>query len=112
MVARDAPDNESVRLELQEAIATLRHWTSQVTQAAGFIATGDILLLSYGFSQKLAAILDECEFAALEGRGCHNHALLSGAGAAGLGAAGLLGPGQPGNHNFAAPGGGQYESFE
>ncbi len=56
MVAGDAPDNESLRLELQEAIGTFRHWTSQVTQAAGFIVTGDVLLLSYGFSQKLAVI--------------------------------------------------------
>jgi hypothetical protein len=57
MVAREAPDNESLRLELQEAIGTFRHWTAQLTQTAGFTATGDVLLLSYGFSQKLAAIL-------------------------------------------------------
>ena len=57
MVAGNAPNDESLRLELQEAIGTFRHWTSQVTQAAGFIVTGDVLLLSYGFSQKLAVIL-------------------------------------------------------
>jgi hypothetical protein len=57
MVAREAPDNESLRLELQEAIVTFRHWTSQVVQVVGFIAAGDVLLLSYGFSQKVAAIL-------------------------------------------------------
>jgi hypothetical protein len=57
MVTREAPDNESLRLELQEAIVTFRHRTSQLIQMAGFIATGDVLLISYGFSQKLAAIL-------------------------------------------------------
>ena len=57
MVTREAPDNESLRLELQEAIITVRHWTSQLTQMAGFVATGDILLISYEFSQKVAAIL-------------------------------------------------------
>lgn len=51
------PDSESLRLELQEAIVTFRHRTSQLIQMAGFIATGDVLLISYGFSQKLAAIL-------------------------------------------------------
>jgi hypothetical protein len=57
MVASEAPDKESLRLELQEAIETYRHLFSQLTQIAGFIATADVVLLSYGFSQKLAAIL-------------------------------------------------------
>jgi hypothetical protein len=57
MVAREAPDNESLRLELQEAIVTYRHNVSQLTQVAGIIATADVVLLSYGFSQRLAAIL-------------------------------------------------------
>jgi len=57
MVTRKAPDNESLRLELQEAIVTYRQWASQLTQIAGFTATADVLLLSYGFSQKLAAII-------------------------------------------------------
>lgn len=57
MVAPEAPDNESLRLELQEAIVTYRHWLSSLTQITGFIATGDVVLISYGFSQKLAAIL-------------------------------------------------------
>lgn len=57
MVTPKAPDNESLRLELQEAIITFRHWASQLTQTAGFIATGDVLLISYGFSQRLAVIL-------------------------------------------------------
>lgn len=54
MVARDAPDEESLRLELQEAIAMVRHLTSLVTQAGGFITTADVVLISYGFAQKLA----------------------------------------------------------
>jgi hypothetical protein len=57
MVAQETPDTESLRLELQEALAAFRHWSSQLTQTAGFVATGDVVLISYGFSQKLAAIL-------------------------------------------------------
>ena len=57
MVAQETPDNESLRLELQEALAAFQHWTSQLTQTAGFVATGDVVLISYGFSQKLAGIL-------------------------------------------------------
>jgi hypothetical protein len=57
MVAREAPDDESLRLELQEAIVTYRHWVSQLTQVSGIIATADVVLVSYGFSQRLAAIL-------------------------------------------------------
>ena len=57
MVAPEAPDNESLRLELQEAIVTYRHWISQLTQVAGIIGTADVVLLSYGFAQRLAAIL-------------------------------------------------------
>jgi hypothetical protein len=57
MVASEAPDNESLRLELQEAIVTYRHWVSQLTQVAGIIGTANAVLLSYGFSQRLAAIL-------------------------------------------------------
>ncbi|HEX9517813.1 MAG TPA: hypothetical protein VF940_16755 [Streptosporangiaceae bacterium] len=57
MIAGEAPENESLRLELQEAITEFRHGASILTQAGGIIATGDVLLLSYGFSQKVAAIL-------------------------------------------------------
>ena len=57
MVAREAPSNESLRLELQEAIAMVRHWTSLVVQATGFITTVDVVLISYGFAQKLAGII-------------------------------------------------------
>jgi len=57
MAASEAPDNESLRLELQEAIVTYRHWVAQLTQVTGIIATADVILISYGFSQRLAAIL-------------------------------------------------------
>ena len=57
MVTREDPDNESLRLELQEAIITYRQWATQSTQIGGIIATGGVLLLSYGFSQKIAIIL-------------------------------------------------------
>jgi len=57
MVTPEAPDNESLRLELQEALGTYRHWVSVLTQVNGFLIAADVLLLSYGFSQKLAAIL-------------------------------------------------------
>jgi hypothetical protein len=57
MDTRKSPDNESLRLELQEALITFRHWTTQGNQAAGVVATGDVLLITYGFSQKLAGVL-------------------------------------------------------
>jgi hypothetical protein len=46
MVAREAPDKESLRLELQEAITMARHLTSLVSQAGGFITTADVVLIS------------------------------------------------------------------
>jgi hypothetical protein len=57
MVVPEAPDNESLRLELQEALATYRHWVTQLTQVTGFAVAADVVLVSYGFSQKLAGIL-------------------------------------------------------
>jgi hypothetical protein len=57
MSARKAADDESIRLELQEALVTFRHWTTQANQAAGVVATGDALLITYGFSQRLAGVL-------------------------------------------------------
>ena len=47
---------ESLRLELQEALTTLRHLTTLITQVAAFVATADSLLLAYGFSQKIGGI--------------------------------------------------------
>jgi hypothetical protein len=57
MDAHDAPDKESVRLELQEAIVTYRHWASQLIQLTGFFLAANGLLIGYGFSQKIAGIL-------------------------------------------------------
>jgi hypothetical protein len=57
MVVPEAPDNESLRTELQEALITYRQWSQQFIQVTGFIGTADVVLLSYGFSQRLAAIL-------------------------------------------------------
>src|ERR1700733_8642105 len=51
------PDSESLRLELQEAIATFRHQISLLIQAVGFIAAAGSILLAYGFSQKLSSAL-------------------------------------------------------
>lgn len=51
------PDGDSLRLELQEALATFRNWVTQLVEAFGVMATGDALLVTYGFSQRLAAIL-------------------------------------------------------
>jgi hypothetical protein len=54
-----AANNESLRLELQEALTlgTYRHWVAQLTQVTGFFVAADVVLVSYGFSQKLAGIL-------------------------------------------------------
>jgi len=57
MDTQQAPENESLRLELQEAIVTYRHWVSQLTQMTGFFIAGTVILVSYGFTQKIAAIL-------------------------------------------------------
>ena len=55
--AHDTPDKESMQLELQEAIATYRHWISQLIQLVGFFLAADGLLIGYGFSQRIAGIL-------------------------------------------------------
>jgi hypothetical protein len=57
MVAQKSPDDESLRLELQEAIVTIRHWSSSLIQVTGFIIAADAVLVSYGFAQKLAGII-------------------------------------------------------
>jgi len=51
------PDVESVRLELQEAIATFRELAGRMTQGIGFVVTADSVLLAYGFSQRESGIL-------------------------------------------------------
>ncbi len=57
MVAPEAPDDESLRLELQEALVTYRQWASQVIQANGIFIAADVALVSYAFTQRIAVIL-------------------------------------------------------
>jgi hypothetical protein len=57
MTVPETPDNESLRLELQEALVTYRQWLSQLIQISGFAVAADVLLLGYGFSQKISAVL-------------------------------------------------------
>lgn len=57
MVAPKSPENESLQLELQEALVSYRHFSSQFTQATGFLVTANVALISYGFSQRFAAII-------------------------------------------------------
>src|SRR5258708_5088513 len=51
------PESESLRLELQEAITSIRHQISTLTQVAGFLAAADSVLIAYGFSQRISGIL-------------------------------------------------------
>lgn len=50
-------DAEALRVELQEALETLRTQASLLIQAFGVILTADSVLLAYGFAQKKSAIL-------------------------------------------------------
>src|SRR5580693_6113065 len=51
------PGAESLRLELQEAIATFRHQIAILVQALGITVTADSILLGYGFAQRLSSVL-------------------------------------------------------
>jgi len=51
-----APDRDALRIELQEALGSVRHWQMVGVQAAGFILTADIVLIGYGFTQKHAGM--------------------------------------------------------
>jgi hypothetical protein len=57
MADTQAPSPESLRLELQEAITSFRHQWTQLQQALGIIISADVVLLSYGFSQRLSSVL-------------------------------------------------------
>jgi hypothetical protein len=57
MVAPEGPDDESLRLELQEALVTYRQYISQTNQLTGFFIAADVALVSYAFSQRVAVIL-------------------------------------------------------
>lgn len=52
-----SPDEESLRLELREAITTFREQAGRMTQGIGFIVTADSVLLAYGFAQRESGIL-------------------------------------------------------
>lgn len=51
------PDDESLRLELREAIATIRHQIALEIQTVGVIISAGAILVAYGFSQRLSGIL-------------------------------------------------------
>jgi hypothetical protein len=57
MVAPEAHDNESLRIELQEALVTYRQYVSQWVQGIGIFTAADVALVSYAFSQRIAVIL-------------------------------------------------------
>ena len=58
MPAQEIPnsDRDALRLELQEALGTVRHWQMINIQATGFIVAGNIVLIGYGFTQKQAGM--------------------------------------------------------
>jgi hypothetical protein len=57
MVAPEAPDDESLRIELQEALVTYRQYASQFIQTAGILIAATVALVSYAFTQRIAVIL-------------------------------------------------------
>jgi hypothetical protein len=57
MPTSDVQNRESLRLELQQALETFQNWTTQATQAFGVMITGGVVLVTYGFAQRLAGIL-------------------------------------------------------
>ena len=57
MVSPEAPDDESLRIELQAALVTYQQYISQLVQANGIFIAADAALVSYAFSQRIAVIL-------------------------------------------------------
>lgn len=57
MTHSTGPDAESLRLELQQAIITIRQQYSLLTQIFGIIATADSILLAYGFTQRISSVI-------------------------------------------------------
>jgi hypothetical protein len=57
MVAPEAPDDESLRVELQEALVTYRQIFSQFIQITGILIAATVAFVSYAFSQRIAVIL-------------------------------------------------------
>jgi hypothetical protein len=57
MAGPKSPDNESLRLELKEAITAFHAGITLMAQSLGILITANILLLAYGFSQRRSGIL-------------------------------------------------------
>jgi len=55
MENEESGDVDTMRLQLQQAIEGLRQQQTHVVQASGFFITADVLLLTYGFSQRNAS---------------------------------------------------------
>jgi hypothetical protein len=49
-------DRDALRLELQEALGSVRHWQVLGIQATGFVVAGNVVLIGYGFTQKQAGM--------------------------------------------------------
>jgi hypothetical protein len=58
MTLDPADDRETLRIQMQQSIETIRHLTSLFVQAIGFFTASNVLLLGYGLTQrKSGAIL-------------------------------------------------------
>jgi hypothetical protein len=57
MTQPEQPEPDSLRIELQEALATFRHQSSLQIQTVGFLISADSILVAYGFSQRLSSVL-------------------------------------------------------
>ena len=57
MTGQESSNAESRQLELREAITAFHSQLAMLVQALGIVITADALLLAYGFTQKLSAIL-------------------------------------------------------
>src|SRR5262245_60468471 len=54
MAHRDPIDADAVRMQWQQALEFIRHQSTIVVQAFGFVITADVLLIAYGISQRSA----------------------------------------------------------
>ena len=57
MTGQESSNTESRQLELREAITAFHSQLAMLVQSLGIVITADVLLLAYGFTQKLSAIL-------------------------------------------------------
>jgi hypothetical protein len=51
------PDRDALRIELQEGVATFRHITTLIMQMLEIVVAADVILVSYGISQRTSAVL-------------------------------------------------------